>query len=63
MPGVGGYLDLGISPEPECEPVSQLHKREEAKPQAKAHQPANLKINCSSISYDLSSLNHQQLNL
>ena len=41
-PGVRGYLDLGIPPEPECEPVSQLHKREEAEAQAQPHQSANL---------------------
>ena len=39
-------LDLGISPEPESDPVSQLHEREEAEAQAQAHQSANLNFSC-----------------
>ena len=39
-------LDLGIPPEPESDPVSQLHEREEAEAQAQAHQSANLNFSC-----------------
>ena len=39
-------LDLGIPPEPESDPVSQLHEREEAETQAQAHQTSDLKAIC-----------------
>ena len=44
IPASGCFLDLGIPPEPESDPVSQLHKREEAEAQAQAHQAANLNV-------------------
>ena len=46
IPASGCFLDLGIPPEPESDPVSQLHEREEAEAQAQAHQSANLNFSC-----------------
>ena len=44
MPASWCFLDLGIPPEPESDPVSQLHKREEAEAQAQPHEAPNLNV-------------------